>query len=307
MSITNHPDTEQLNAYIRNPAADDYRQLRLHLMKCTDCRSEVDLLMNLQNHFAELADENPQEMMIDSDDANGILHAQMIKNYIDGQLDERQKQQLVNMLKDNTYAMKSALHYAGHSENMNRAIDKGDGSGIGRNTSDGLLNMLGSWVSARMPVWLAVPVTAVMAGVLTVVMIPQFGNMTSKHSIVAYQDNPVIQFKRTQNLPGIGFFSSANKTAQPYGKMNVTLSHGQMVKLHWPEVNDAEKYTVHLKIFKSGKQLSVGKQTTSKTQATFKREAGDTGHRYVWNLSGKTRTGQLFSTKGGFIIDTGNK
>ncbi|NIQ12702.1 MAG: hypothetical protein GWO08_22770, partial [Gammaproteobacteria bacterium] len=82
----------------------------------------------------------------------------------------------------------------------------------------------------------------------------------------------------TEDLPGIGFFSGANKTAKPFGKMNIIVDSGQ-IKLRWPVVTDATSYTVDLRIFKAGKRHAVGRLSTPEPEAEFKRASGDAGYR----------------------------
>lgn len=138
-------------------------------------------------------------------------------------------------------------------------------------------------------------------------MIPQLELASTKPELIAYQDNPVIQFKREQSLPGIGFFSDANKTVKPYGRIRAGITDNSDIHLSWPSVDNAMSYTMHLKVFVRGQQLSVGKVSTTTTQASFKRVANDSGQRYVWRLNGKTANGKLFSTKGGFVINDGKE
>lgn len=167
-----------------------------------------------------------------------------------------------------------------------------------------MLTVLRQWMEIRTPVWLTVPATAIMASLLSLVLIPLADLDRGKYDIIAYQDNPVIQFKSAQALPGIGFFSAANTTSKPYGEIKANLSNENTIRLLWPTVDDAVSYTMQLKLFADGKQTSVGSVTTASTLAMFKRADRDAGHRYIWKLSGKTSTGKLFSAKGGFVINS---
>lgn len=312
MSSMNHPDTGQLNAYLQNPMGSDYRQLRLHLAVCADCREQVQLLDELQTHLPAIEAELYQQNIASNSELHDALHSQLIEKYIDGQLEPADRLPITELLKNNPQAMKAAMHYASHSARMQRVM--GDSSGAmlaeqsrapgksGRSSSPGLLTSLRHWLEIRLPVWLTVPTAAALAGVLSIVMIPQIELATSQPTVVAYQDNPVIQFKRTENLPGIGFFSDANKMVKPYDRIKASLAGDRIIELSWPKVENAINYTMQLKAIINGRQISVGQVITTSTQAAFKRMANDSGQRYVWHLNGKTDKDELFSTKGGFVI-----
>lgn len=313
MSSMNHPDTEQLTAYLADPAAEDYRRLRMHLMTCGDCRALAGLLANLRENLHEIETEQYQQMISQNNELGEMLHARLIEKYVDGSLHESDQQRVSDMLRKDGQAMKAAMHYAGHSAGMQRTLGVTPAEHpesirpLKPVAKPGLLTMLRQWLVVRMPVWMTVPVSAALAGVLTVALTPSITPETEKYSIVAYQDNPVIRFKGAQDLPGIGFFSSANKTAKPYGRIGAAISGDRTIRLSWPAVDGALSYTMHLKMFDMGRQVSVGKVTTSSTEAGFERLANDAGRRYVWSLSGRTRTGELFSTKGGFVIHSVNE
>lgn len=320
MSSMNHPASEQLNAYVQDPIGDDYRQLRQHLAACVDCRQQVDLLSNLKTNLHEIEADQYQRAISQNDELHEILQAQLIEKYVAGQLNKDEEQRVTVMIKDNPQAMKAAMHYASHSARMQRELGDDAGSlvisksnhhtAFHKPIKSGVLTMLRHWLEVRSPVWLTVPATAAIASLLSILLIPQLNSHLNtgaeKISVVAYQDNPVIQFKRTQNLPGIGFFSGANKTTKPYDRITANVFDNNTIQLSWPRVDNAVSYTMQLKIFANGQQLSVDKLTTTATQASFKRAANDSGHRYIWRLTGKTGAGELFSTKGGFIINSGN-
>ncbi|MDH5445344.1 MAG: hypothetical protein OEY52_07290 [Gammaproteobacteria bacterium] len=299
MNTTHHPDADQLNNYICDPGSNEFRQVRLHLMECIDCRAEVDMLMNLKSNLGSIN--------IPSIDAGNkqALDLDMLDRHLNSELNATEQQQLEDIIKKEPQAMKSALHYVSHRVSMDKGTVDTNWTQP-QHSGSRFSDLFKSWFSVKWPVWMSVPITAIAASVFTIMLVPLPVNMTGSPAVIAYQDNPVIQFKKEQTLPGIGFFSGANKTAQPYGKLKVTLQGENTALLHWPEVENAESYTMHLKIYKQGRQISAGKHTTSKPQAKFTRVPGDTGHRYVWNLSGKTSNGQLFSAKGGFIIDKRN-
>ncbi|MCK4871069.1 MAG: hypothetical protein KAS93_08170, partial [Gammaproteobacteria bacterium] len=228
MSSMEHPDTEQLSAYMHDPGADDYRQLRLHLISCVDCRQQVKLLSDLNINLGEVESEQYQHAVSENGELHEVLQSQLIEEYVDGQLNSNEQLRMKKMLSRNGQAMKAAMHYASHSGHMQRELASDSGfmqsepkysTGYNRPAKPGILTFLRRWLEVRTPIWLTVPATAAIAGILSVVLIPQINTASSKSYLIAYQDNPVIQFKSTQNLPGIGFFSRANKITKPYGRM----------------------------------------------------------------------------------------
>jgi len=314
MKQFDHPDSEQLTAYLRAPQANDYRDLRLHLVNCRDCRQQVNLLSDLHNNLPVLDSDQHQQAVAQHNELHEVLQSQLIEKYVDGQLSQTERQRVKRLLDENPQAMKAAIHYTVHSNCMPRELAGDSGSpalaGSGNADADRPVGKL-DWLSilrrclhVRTPLWLTVPTTATVASLLSLMLISQPGSYTQNDHIVAYQDNPVIQFKPAQALPGIGFFSNANKISKPYGKISAGLSRDKQIQLAWPGVDNALSYTVQLKIFRDGKPISVGKLTTTMTQASFSRADNDTGHRYVWQLTGKTGDERVFSTRGGFIINS---
>ena len=312
MTTSNHPELEQLNAFARQPHGEEFRQLRLHLVTCRDCRKQVSMLAEMHDLLPGVQAKD-LDMAISNDDSfSQALHNQQIERYVDGQLDDGEKQAVAAMLGRNGQALKAALHYASHSAKMASQVDRAASGEQGVKAvraaagDKGLIALLYRCLTFRSPFWLTVPATAVLAGVLSVVLVPQLTFVADKSQVVAYQDNPVIQFKRSEDLPGIGFFSSADKTSQPYRNITVKEIDSKSLHLSWPKVDNAMSYTMQLKIFSNGQQMLVDTVTTADEHARLKRAANDHGVRYVWHLTGKTGKGELFSTKGGFVIKSEN-
>lgn len=313
MATSTHPQAEELDAYTRDPGLEDYRQLRLHLAVCPDCRQQVDILTSLQRNLHEIQARRFAEAVSEDGAFSHIMDEQLIERYVDGELEAEQRDSVAGYINDNAMAMKAALHYASHGNQMKIAFEKDGGEIYRKDTHSrgpvGLENSNTSRSSRfhclklRYPVWLTVPLTAVCAGLLTAVILPQTRLVETPTMVVAYQDNPVMQFRKAVSAPGIGFFSGATKTSRPYANITVRPLNGAL-SISWPKVDKAESYTMQLKIFIEGKQLLLDTIKSTGNSATFKRAANDSGHRYVWKLTGKTRNGDLFSSRGGFIISS---
>ena len=312
MSSILHPDTDQLTAYMLEPTGGKSRQISLHLIECRDCRTQLKLITELREHMQDINTEQFKESIKTDADFVDMLDKHKIEEYIDARLDEDSAMQVRHKLLDNTQALKAALHYASHSACMERglstmsdsmsSVESANPSHLKPGSQEGVMSRMKHWLHSRVPLWLTIPATAALAGVLSITVLPHGLQFAQNPSIIAYQDNPVIQFRQGKALPGMGFFSNANKQAQPYDGIVANVLDKNVIQLQWPEVQGATSYTIHLKIFKMGQQISVGRLTTTQHQASFKRADQDTGYRYVWSLHGKTGAGELFSTKGGFII-----
>lgn len=310
MNSSNHPDAEQLSAYLAEPTANRFSQLRMHLLDCHDCRSELDFLSALKEHLPGLNTETYQQSLGSSDDFSRMVDRQEIEQFVDGKLDDESGGYMQNILRENGQALKMALHYASHSACMKREL--GENRKAESITEQHLANSTTTWsqtkrkfhqwLTTRLPFWLTIPIGASMAGLLIIALLPQSTQIARTETVVAYQDNPVIQFRKSKELPGIGFFSNANKFTKPYDNINVVVKNKSVVEISWPAVAKAVAYTLNLKQFKKGQQVLVDKVTTAENHASLRRLDNDAGQRYIWHLQGKTTDGNLFSAKGGFVI-----
>lgn len=309
----NHPDIEQLTAYLTNPQSEDFSELCLHLASCVDCRAEVTVLAELkENPFPGLVEAGP-----DPDDAfDKASQEQLIEKYVDGVLTSEEGQEIETLLQTNPQALKAALHYATHSAGMNREPHDSTGSVIPQQTTlhnrhkaagkSSLFKTINNWLQLRAPLWLAVPATAVAVALLSINIATFQTASTSGYTVASYQDNPVVQFEQKRQQPGIGFFANAGKTVQSYATIKPRLLGDDGLSISWPAIDKAVAYTIQLQLIKNGQHVTIDELTTKLAQASFKRAPDDTGHRYEWVLSGETTDGKTFSTNGGFVIHFAN-
>jgi hypothetical protein len=120
--------------------------------------------------------------------------------------------------------------------------------------------------------------------------------------VASYQDNPVIEFRAADQAPGIGFFNPPTIRETAFGPVKVMLSTGNRVELTWPEVPQAEGYTLRLARIVDGKPVSLGELTGTENRAAFTGLEIVFDQRYVWTLSGKTTQNQVFFSDGGFVL-----
>lgn len=313
-----HPNIESITAYLASPHAEEFKQLSLHLAACGECRSQVGALSTLRDNFADMNVELYGQATEGGTELAEVLEQQLIEHYVDDQLQGEEKQRIAALLQKDPQALKAALHYASHSSSMQRELPefnkvtitdqtKADQTGLrqGQNRSGkpALTSRLKDWFYMQTRVWITVPITAAAAATLAILLIPASGVLT----IASYQDNPVIQFEQKNQLPGIGFFSAARKTVEPFGKVKIELLGKGAIALSWVAVEGAESYTVRLQMFANGQKISVGENTTTATRIEFEGMKFEFDHRYEWVLSGKTADAKTFHTSGGFVITRNNE
>ena len=115
MTVSEHPELEQLKNYLNNSASAEFSGLRLHLAQCSQCRALIDGLTGL-----EQVSQQVLSMQTERDTLSEQQH-QKIADYIDGRLSGDEHLQIKEFLQLNPLAMKAALHYASHSSAMDKA------------------------------------------------------------------------------------------------------------------------------------------------------------------------------------------
>ena len=304
MTVSEHPELEQLKNYLNNSASAEFSGLRLHLAQCSQCRALIDGLTGL-----EQVSQQVLSMQTERDTLSEQQH-QKIADYIDGRLSGDEHLQIKEFLQLNPLAMKAALHYASHSSAMDKAGLESTTdtisvatTGMAVNLWSGFMKKVNDLMSFQTPVWLTVPVTAVLVAMLSVTLLDQSPPEQSKYLIASYQDNAVIQFRPKDHLPGIGFFNNTTELSEAYANLKVPVSEDRHFRIQWPAVAQAINYTFRLHMFSQGSKLLVGEVTTEKTSVVISTKLDDINHRYKWVLSGETSDHRVFSTNGGFVIN----
>lgn len=295
MESTQHPSFELLQDYIREADSAQFAELRLHLSGCAECRAQVDAMNALQQYYPWL--ENPA--------VDEQLQQQLV-DYMEQRLPEDQHSQVQGMLKENPAAMKAALHYASHRAAMQQSVPVSSLNDVGQHAGISLLGRLraylADWLDLRAPVWMMAPATAALVLVAIIMLQPGIDDENARFDIVAYQDNPLIQFRGNESLPGIGFFNRADNASAVYDQVSVSLPKPGKVAIQWPEVANAVEYKMRLQAFYQGEKHSLGEVITTQNRAIFDVENVPVNSRYEWILSGQTARQKTFYTSGGFVI-----
>lgn len=321
MNVKDHPELEELQKYLINSAAAEYSELRLHLAQCSECRSQVDGL-NALKHISQL----PAETLNDTLTAT-LTEAQhqQIQDYINDDLSlnenrdedhkKHERKQTEQLIQSNPAAMKAALHLTSNKalqERMNLSTVPSNQESSNQESSslesskDSLFSTLTAYIkslfSYQTPLWIGAPLTAALVALLSITLFEQ--NTTQPpYTIASYQDNPIIQFRSKDNLPGIGFFAKSEISSATYDGLQVKVSDESHFELRWPAISNAVKYKLRLHRFNQGSKTLVNEITTDKTSVIIETESAEIFSRYEWALTGETSDERTFMAKGGFVIN----
>jgi len=315
---------DTLLAYLEAPEQSDFRDLRLHLVACSDCRGNIKKLRAVQNTLQQTG-LLQSRIQAPSAQLAQALKLQTIERYIDGELQEPQARHVEALLKSDSDALKVALHYASHSQRSESeapqtATPASISSAATRaGNTISLLDRIRKFLDFKPPVWISVPATAAIVLTLTTAILLTWQASPAKHlAIATYQDKAVIHFQGASQLPGIGFFSKAHSSTQAFGPMKISYDKSQTLSLQWPPVAEAAVYHLALYLIADGQKITVKEMDVTVPHASITDFEPIAGKRYEWALNGETKlreskvgetrgskTGdsQTFYTSGGFVIN----
>jgi len=303
MNSNTHPELEQLASFTQNLTAPEHIELRRHLATCTDCRQRLEQLNTLSHNL--LADPPASEA--------AILPDTLLQAIENGQLNDAQRR----VLSDDPAALKAALHYAAHAPAMRRNFDSPVGSpakaradtmspDTNQPQSPGLLQRLLDW---RPPAWGSIPLSAAAAFALALVVLPSAMSPSGTSPdlaalvIASYADQPVLALQGPMSdLPGIGFFHTADTQEIPFDGLRLRYSHTDGLSANWPPVENAQNYHLRLSRINTGGQQIVGEIDVNQSQARFP-QLRPTPGRYQWLLTGQRADGNHFRASGGFVVN----
>ena len=120
--------------------------------------------------------------------------------------------------------------------------------------------------------------------------------------VIAFQDNPVLQYSTQDTQPGIGFFSQVGADSKPFAGMTIELQAEDRLRLSWPEIPGVSDYNLKLQVFRDGQTRLLARRQLDSTVAEIQLDEPLTQHRYEWVLSGNTLDQGSFQANGGFVI-----
>jgi len=288
-------------------SSSSYQEVLDHLANCEQCRNQVSMISALQERWPDISQRSEL-----SDEEN-----QLICDYIDGSLQPEEAQAVKQLIDTRPDAMKAALHYQSHSDQMQAILTRDDDvpERVQPVTIDpgamppSFRHSISQLFRFRSPMIYTMALTAsIFAAILVLLQLPVM--QQDRIMIASYQDNPTIQFTDQNQLPGIGFFSQSGSDSKPFEDIIIELVAENTIKISWPEVAGATLYKLRIQVFNQGKKTVLKENSTRANHTTFQLEPGklkmadSSGHnsRYEWVLYGNTQDDRVFYASGGFVI-----
>lgn len=290
MNSIEHPESEQLAAYLANPDLAEQQATGLHLASCTQCRSDLQALASLRQHAPWIASGS-----------NGS--PDLISDLIHNRLSDEAAVELRSNIKNDPKRLREALHYARHHVAMQKDVEAPQISVNEGSFWDTSKRLLARLLQVETPVWKLAPVAAVLiAGVMLFNGVQNQENTMQVAHIIRFQDQPTIQFVSHEIQPGIGFFANSKQTNKPFGGLSLHMGTDREVVFSWPAIDAATHYRLKLQVFRDGETVVLGRVTSTVPAATILLPEPLTQHRYEWILTGDTDDGHSFQTTGGFVV-----
>lgn len=285
-----HPKLEQLAAYVEAPATEEHSTLRCHLAACSQCRQQADYLGNLSANLAiALPTTTPPS-----------LSEASVADFVDGRLPPQRQRELAAQLVEDDAALKAALHYASHAEAMRAHLEAPPPDPVLTETMRATpWQRLLAW---RPPAWLSVPVTAAVAFAAALLVIPPLVSPPAPW-VISYQDQPQLILQPTADeLPGLGFFHTAQGRALPFAGLRAHYATESGLTLDWPPIEMAKGYHLSLSLVAAEGIQPVAKIDTRQPRAHFPTLELEPARRYQWTLSGQMSDDMTFHASGGLVV-----
>jgi hypothetical protein len=292
MTFSDHPQDDLLQAYRRDPDAERFSAISLHLAQCSECRRQIEMMETLQAVYPRIDNEVPSE-----------AQQQRIDELANDALSDTQRQQLKQEIRENPVMLKSALYSLANEVQIEAPAD----SAFHAETLEpqGLWSRVKQWLDVPTPVFggaVAASLIALTVGTLQLNTASLDQDLADQPNIVAYQDSSSMRFIPPQSVPGIGFFSGANNYAKPYGNIELEFNADNRLQMLWPDVEGATEYQISLYRFNEGDKQLVHKATTAEPRTMVDLQLESYNQRFEWTLSGTTTEQETFITSGGFVI-----
>ena len=288
-------------------SSSSYQEVLDHLANCEECRNQVSMISALQDRWPDISQQSEL-----SDEEN-----QLICDYIDGSLQHEEAQAVKQLIDTRPDAMKAALHYQSHSDQMQATLTRNADACErvqpvtidSESTPSSFRHSISQLFRFRSPMIYTMALTAsLFAAILVLLQLPVM--QQDRIMIASYQDNPTIQFTDQNKLPGIGFFSQSGSDSKPFEDITIELIAENTIKISWPEVTGATLYKLRIQVFNQGKKTVLKENSTRANHTTFQLEPGKlnmadkSGHnkRYEWVLYGNTEDDRVFYASGGFVV-----
>jgi len=295
MHSIEHPDSEQLTAYLESPEQAKRQATGLHLASCMQCRSDLQALSSLRQHGPWIGLGSIKTGATESSD--------LIPDLVHGRLSEPAAEELRNSIKNDPELLREALHYARHHVAMQKDVEAPQISISEDSFWHKTKQLVLRFLQIETPVWKLAPVAIVLIAVVAI-----FSGVWNQHQamqvadIIKFEDQSTIQFVSQEQQPGIGFFANSKQMDMPFDGVSLHLETDRKLDFSWPAIDGATHYRLKLQVFRDGETVVLGRVSSNEPAATMILPEALTQHRYKWILSGDTSDGQSFQTTGGFVV-----
>lgn len=286
-AYTTHPSAEMIAGLAADPGAARYAETAHHLADCASCRDELQRARRLIQGLRKVSISAPTGF--------DHLSSDEIARYA-SEPSAPQHQQWQAHLDQCDQCMRDLLLY------RTRILAAGsrDRPNKGGEALSSARSVQSAWWSRRIPVWSAVPVSVAAALVVTLGLTLFLPAIAPQPAVTSYQDDAQIYFSAVP-FSGLGFFSDASSTAEPFAGISVSVDDDHLV-VSWPPVGRTKSYTLELIYFDAHEPMLLRKLESTVPSASLERMLVKPGKRYEWVLSGVDQDNRFFTAQGGFVL-----
>jgi len=295
--MNQHPTIEQLMNYVEQPESATFRDIRLHIALCPQCRADVDEITHFNQIWPEVVLQS-RENLIELPD--------YLLNLIN-QRDENSVVSIQEKLKSSPELIKPALTYTLNLINTNQLkASKDHNVPVKLESTKAYFSNMAKLIKKydfKYPVWVNIPlIAAITAIVFGLSIIFQNDVDTNLLKIVAYQDNNKIEFSgEKQKVPGFGFFNQVVTNSKEFSNVQFELLNNNSISMSWPKVTNAKFYV--LRVFSPSIPEQPLYESQLETNSMIIRNISlQKNQRYIWQLSGETHAEIQFKAQGGFVV-----
>ncbi|NOY73798.1 MAG: zf-HC2 domain-containing protein [Gammaproteobacteria bacterium] len=293
-----HLATDLMMEYLESSEKNRWRELHLHLARCSICRSKLTGLQRVMDEVMAFVPLTSQ--------AKSSAHVDEISlaNFVDGKLDEARHSFIQEHVEHCQACRHAMLHY--HvQQSHGRPVTTVAQSDAERRVAFGwrLKQWLPSGLSMRFLPSHGRPVLVSLVLIFLVILVGvsrQWLEPKEQMLIANYRDSYYLRLTSLPLSPSVGFFDQGEQQEQKYQGIQVMLRH-QQLHLSWPAIAGAEQYKVRIYPANDPGQQAQS-ITTAELEYTVKGFSAVLGERYRWELTGQTTDHLQFFMTGGFVV-----
>ena len=235
--MTEHPATDSLLDYIENPQAQNFTELRYHLLGCAYCRDKVHVYSSISNLLPSLAVSLPQASEQLPDSLVELLNNNTAKDA-----------QLAAIFSDKPELIRTALSYLSNKKQMNHGESVQLESNFIEPKQKNSFELFHRLLNFKFPVWLNIPISATAILIFVIVLNSSNTQLSNGKSFVAsYQDTDHAMLSDAkQSIPGRGFFNQTKTESIPFANVNISLNSENQLNFSWQKIPEVKNYALEI-------------------------------------------------------------